>query len=272
MTNFFGDHWEYLLITIGLVVFAWAFVLFFFLVPEPELVGIQISEHANSTYIHPEEATKLCMKKQITFMDALKLDRVLLYASCYFCTKLAVYCLLLWLPTFLKVDSNLQYSIAQVANLQTSVDLGAIFGSMILGYASDLLSGQRAPVALVAVLLATLISYSVTFSIYDLTPGLLLIAMFSLGFFINSLNNLISSVCAADLGKAVQGNHRAVATVTGIIDGTGSMGSALGQLIVGVTKDAWGWQWGYLLIVSMDINMTIIPVLIIMYLDWKKRL
>ena len=47
MTNFFGDHWEYLLITIGLVVFAWAFVLFFFLVPEPELVGIQISEHAN---------------------------------------------------------------------------------------------------------------------------------------------------------------------------------------------------------------------------------
>ena len=96
--------------------------------------------------------------------------------------------------------------------------------------------------------------------------------MFSLGFFINSLNNLISSVCAADLGKAVQGNHRAVATVTGIIDGTGSMGSALGQLIVGVTKDAWGWQWGYLLIVSMDINMTMIPVVIIMYLDWRKCL
>ncbi len=173
MTNFFKDHWEYLLITIGLVVFAWAFVLFFFLVPEPELVGIQISEHTNLTYVHPEEETKLCMKKQISFMDALKLDRVLLYASCYFCTKLAVYCLLLWLPTFLKVDTNLQYSIAQVANLQTSVDLGAIFGSMILGYASDLLSGQRAPVAMVAVLLATFISYSITFSIYEFTPGLL---------------------------------------------------------------------------------------------------
>jgi OPA family glycerol-3-phosphate transporter-like MFS transporter 3 len=161
-------------------------------------------------------------------MEALKLDRVGLYASCYFCTKFAVYCLLLWLPTFTKGDPRLQYSDAQVANLQSSVDMGAVFGSMILGYASDLLSGQRAPVAMIAVVLATIISYTVTFTVYDLSPGILLLAMFSLGFFINSLNNLISSVCAADLGKAVQGNHRAVATVTGIIDGTGSMGSAIG--------------------------------------------
>ncbi len=150
--------------------------------------------------------------------------------------------------------------------------MGAIFGSMVLGYASDLLSGQRASVAMFAVVLATIISYFVTFSIYELTPGLLLIAMFSLGFFINSLNNLISSVCAADLGKSVQGNHRAVATVTGIIDGTGSMGSAIGQLIVGVSQGAWGWQWGYLFIITLDINMTMIPVTIIMYLDWQKRL
>ena len=88
---------------------------------------------------------------------------------------------------------------------------------------------------MIAVVLATIISYYITFSIYELTPGLLMIAMCSRGFFINSLNNLISSVCAADLGKSVHGNHRAVATVTGIIDGTGSMGSAVGQLIVGIS-------------------------------------
>ena len=54
MTNYFEDQWQYLLITIGIIVFAWAFVLFFFLVPEPELIGIEISEHTNLTYIHPE--------------------------------------------------------------------------------------------------------------------------------------------------------------------------------------------------------------------------
>jgi MFS transporter, OPA family, solute carrier family 37 (glycerol-3-phosphate transporter), member 3 len=61
--------------------------------------------------------------------------------------------------------------------------------------------------------------------------------MFMLGFFISGLNNLISSACAADLGKqeVLRGNERAVSTVTGIIDGTGTLGSAIGQYIVGVT-------------------------------------
>jgi len=54
--------------------------------------------------------------------------------------------------------------------------------------------------------------------------------MFMLGFFISGLNNLISSACAADLGKqeVLKGNERAVSTVTGIIDGTGTLGSAIG--------------------------------------------
>jgi sugar phosphate permease len=181
---------------------------------------------------------------------------------------MAVYCLLLWLPTFLKGDSQLSYTNHQVANLQSSVDLGAVFGSVALGYISDLLHGQRTPVALFAVICATLISYTVTFQIYSLSSGMLLVAMFSLGFFINSLNNLISSVCAADLGKQKGVHSRAISTVTGIIDGTGSLGSALGQLLVGKTSGLWGWQWGYLFVVSLDINMTAIPVLIIIVLDY----
>jgi hypothetical protein len=57
--------------------------------------------------------------------------------------------------------------------------------------------------------------------------------------------------------------------VTGIIDGTGTMGSAIGQLIVGKTASAFGWKWGYLFIISLDINLTMVPVLTIIYLDWR---
>jgi OPA family glycerol-3-phosphate transporter-like MFS transporter 3 len=66
---------------------------------------------------------------------------------------------------------------------------------------------------------------------------------FLLGFFISGLNNMISAACSADLGKqeALKGNQRAVSTVTGIIDGTGTMGTAAGQLIVGVTQPKFGW-------------------------------
>jgi sugar phosphate permease len=90
--------------------------------------------------------------------------------------------------------------------------------------------------------------------------------MFSQGFFINSLNNIISSVCAADLGKqtSIKGNERAISTITGIIDGTGSAGSAIGQLIVGETLPAWGYQKGYFAVISTDISLCSIPVAIIL--------
>ncbi len=81
------------------------------------------------------------------------------------------------------------------------LDLGAIFGSMTLGYLSDLMYGKRSPVALVAVMLASLISFCLKFFIIDLPIPVLFILMFFLGFFISGLNNLISSACAADLGK-----------------------------------------------------------------------
>lgn len=43
---------------------------------------------------------------------------------------------------------------------------------------------------------------------------------------------MISSAISADLGRqeALQGSQEALATVTGIVDGTGSIGAAAGQV------------------------------------------
>ena len=51
--------------------------------------------------------------------------------------------------------------------------------------------------------------------------------------------------------------------MTGIIDGTGSVGAAAGQFIVGATQNAWGWQDGYLLIVAITASLVLIPLLYI---------
>lgn len=52
------------------------------------------------------------------------------------------------------------------------------------------------------------------------------------GFFIGGPSNMISSAISADLGRqdALRGSHEALATVTGIVDGTGSIGAAAGQV------------------------------------------
>jgi sugar phosphate permease len=132
---------------------------------------------------------------------------------------------------------------------------------MALGYASDLMYGVRSPVALFAVAAATCISWTIT-SVIQKDDYVFLLQ----GFFINSLNNIISSACAADLGKqtALQGNEKAISTITGIIDGTGSAGSAIGQLIVGYTLPHLSWRKGYLGVISVDISICIVPVAIIL--------
>jgi sugar phosphate permease len=93
-------------------------------------------------------------------------------------------------------------------------------------------------VAFLAVIFASLIAFTLKWSVNEMPTGILFVSMFFLGFFLNGLNNLISSACAADLGRqeSLKGNERATSTVTGIIDGTGTLGSAVGQLIIGMTQ------------------------------------
>lgn len=52
------------------------------------------------------------------------------------------------------------------------------------------------------------------------------------GFFIGGPSSMISSAISADLGRqeALRGSQEALATVTGIVDGTGSIGAAGGQV------------------------------------------
>ena len=58
--------------------------------------------------------------------------------------------------------------------------------------------------------------------------------------------------------------------MTGIIDGTGTMGTAVGQFIVGTTSTSYGWQNGYWLVIAIDISVTFIPIIRIVYEEFKE--
>ena len=66
--------------------------------------------------------------------------------------------------------------------------------------------------------------------------------MFVTGMFVNGPYALITTAVSADLGthKSLKGNSRALATVTAIIDGTGSIGAAIGPLLTGyISAKSW---------------------------------
>jgi OPA family glycerol-3-phosphate transporter-like MFS transporter 3 len=61
------------------------------------------------------------------------------------------------------------------------------------------------------------------------------------GFFIGGPANLISGAISTDLGRSptIAGNAKALSTVTGVVDGTGSVGAALGQLLVRTVEQSY---------------------------------
>ncbi|KAI1723816.1 major facilitator superfamily domain-containing protein [Ditylenchus destructor] len=90
----------------------------------------------------------------------------------------------------------------------------------------------------------------------DLGPNrwLHVIIMTFLGITISGPYNLIVGTIAVDLGSqpALAGNAEAMSTVTGLIDGTGSAGSAIGQLFLPLIQTKIGWNWVFYLFIVMN--------------------
>uniref|UniRef100_A0A8R1IQV7 Major facilitator superfamily (MFS) profile domain-containing protein n=1 Tax=Caenorhabditis japonica TaxID=281687 RepID=A0A8R1IQV7_CAEJA len=78
------------------------------------------------------------------------------------------------------------------------------------------------------------------------------------GFFVGGPINMIASSIVADLGKSekIKDNAEALSTVTGIIDGSGSVGSAIGQFMIPVIQHRFGWNsvfYGFMAMVGNKI-------------------
>jgi sugar phosphate permease len=132
------------------------------------------------------------------------------------------------LPTFL--SETFHYSNSQIANISSVFDFGAICGSVGLGYLSDKIYSKRTIMAMIAVCSSMIISYVITFKYIQMSLVSFYICMYFFGFFEAGLSNIISASCSSDLGKnqQVATNSKATSTITGIIDGTGSLGTACG--------------------------------------------
>ena len=135
------------------------------------------------------------------------LPGVFYYASAFFCTKMAVFQLLMWLPTFLK-QSELAFNNSQVALLTNMIDIGAIIGSLSLGFISDLMHARRSIVAFISIAIASTTSFCIYVYVLKMPHPLLNFLMFVLGLCVSGLDNMIATACSSDLGRqeALKGN------------------------------------------------------------------
>uniref|UniRef100_J3LFD2 Major facilitator superfamily (MFS) profile domain-containing protein n=1 Tax=Oryza brachyantha TaxID=4533 RepID=J3LFD2_ORYBR len=246
--------WGWSFIVPGLLIALGGVLVFFFLAPYPEDLGfpptalpkkineVSINEEDNNSANIAGDNKKEDKRDAVGIWKAFAIPGVITFALCLFFTKLVAYTFLYWLPFYLSETSigGKKMSITSAGYLSTLFDVGGIIGGILAGFISDHLNA-RATTAAIFVYLAIPSLYA--FHAYGGTSEVANIGLMMInGLFVNGPYALITTAVSADLGthKSLTGDSRALATVTAIIDGTGSLGAALGPFITGfISKHGW---------------------------------
>ena len=143
-----------------------------------------------------------------------------------FFTKLVAYTFLYWLPFYIeRTEIGGEYlSAAKAGELSTLFDIGGVIGGILAGYLSDKYNARSMVSAgFVYASIPVLYLYREYGSLsMNVNIGFMMLA----GVLVNGPYALITTAVSADLGthESLKGNAKALATVTAIIDGTGSIG------------------------------------------------
>jgi OPA family glycerol-3-phosphate transporter-like MFS transporter 1/2 len=172
------------------------------------------------------------------------------FAFCLFFSKLIAYTFLYWLPYYIKstpIQGRL-LSAKQAGDLSTLFDVGGVAGGIMAGHLSDN-SGCSAVVATGFTIACVPFLY--LYRYYGAVSfGLNVALMMAAGFCVNGPYALITTAVSADLGthESLAGNAKALATVTAIIDGMGSIGAAIGPMLTGYISERGGFDGVFLML------------------------
>lgn len=210
----------------------------------------------------------------IGFIEAWKIPGVAPFALCLFFSKLVAYTFLYWLPFYIShtaIDGE-YLSNKTAGNLSTLFDLGGVVGGVLAGHISDRLDAR-------AITAASFMYCSIPalflYRIYGSVSMRVNIALMMLaGMLVNGPYALITTAVSADLGthSSLKGNSRALATVTAIIDGTGSVGAALGPLLTGfISAQGWNGVFNMLMLAAFIAGLLLTRLVVAEIMDKVQR-
>ncbi|XP_075436628.1 glucose-6-phosphate exchanger SLC37A1-like isoform X2 [Ascaphus truei] len=185
----------------------------------------------------------------ISFLGALQIPGVVEFSLCLLFAKLVSYTFLFWLPLYITSVGHMDAR--RAGDLSTLFDVGGIFGGILAGVISDK-SHKRATTCGIMLLCAAPTLY--IFSAVSKTgPVVTVLMLLICGALVNGPYSLITTAVSADLGThtSLKGNSHALSTVTAIIDGTGSVGAAVGPLLAGLLSP-YGWHNVFVMLMISD--------------------
>ncbi|GMH22803.1 hypothetical protein Nepgr_024646 [Nepenthes gracilis] len=211
------------------------------------------------------EQSNSARKRGVGLVQACLIPGVIPFALCLLFAKLVAYTFLYWLPFYLSQTAigGEHVSVKSAGNLSTLFDVGGIIGGILAGYISDKLNARAITVA--SFMYAAIPSLLLYRSYGNVSMSVNIILMMMAGLFVNGPYALITTAVSADLGthSSLKGDSRALATVTAIIDGTGSVGAALGPLLTGIlSTQGWDAVFLMLMVAALIAGVLLMPMVI----------
>ncbi|MED6263934.1 hypothetical protein CHARACLAT_009687 [Characodon lateralis] len=265
---FVSSEWGMSFIVPGLIIASAGVLCFFFLVEKPEDVNCSRPQHhivqengetepllqnghrsINGAVSTETPEIVEGHSEAISFFGALRIPGVVEFSLCLMFAKLVSYTFLYWLPLYISNVAHFQAK--EAGDMSTLFDAGGILGGIMAGLVSDFTGGRASTCCVMLIAAAPMLflyNYIGQRSL-GITVGMLLLC----GGLVNGPYALITTAVSADLGthESLRGNSRALSTVTAIIDGTGSIGAALGPLFAGLISPT-GWNNVFYMLISAD--------------------
>ncbi|XP_021765802.1 putative glycerol-3-phosphate transporter 4 [Chenopodium quinoa] len=287
----YGWGWSFILP--GALIFFGGILVYMFLAAYPEDVGFPCPYaskneetgpskleaqsdklESNDGQLHVAPQSSSTSRRSVGLFKACLIPGVIPFALCLFFSKLVAYTFLYWLPFYLSQTAigGVYVSVKSAGNLSTLFDVGGIVGGIVAGHLSDKLNAR-------AITAATFMYLAIpSMLLYRFYGGesmtMNIVLMMVVGLFVNGPYALITTAVSADLGthSSLKGDSRALATVTAIIDGTGSAGAALGPLLTGfLSRKGWDEVFLMLMIGALIAGLLLSRLVITEISDFLKR-
>ncbi|XP_076780768.1 glucose-6-phosphate exchanger SLC37A2 isoform X1 [Arvicanthis niloticus] len=268
-----NEHWGLSFIVPGIITAVMGVITFLFLIEYPEDVDCTPPRHhddpekeqdnpedpVSSPYSSRDSSVDIAAsssKEQgpepeaISFLGALKIPGVIEFSLCLLFAKLVSYTFLYWLPLY--IFNVAHFSAKEAGDLSTLFDVGGIIGGIMAGLISDYTSGRATTCCIMLILAAPMMFLYNYIGQNGITSSIVMLII--CGVLVNGPYALITTAVSADLGthESLKGNAKALSTVTAIIDGTGSIGAALGPLLAGLISPT-GWNNVFYMLISADV-------------------
>jgi len=287
---FVNYNWGLSFTVPGLIIASVGFLLFLFLVPKPQDLGFSSnSQSQGGGRIESKEEEPLLenedgslqeggnpqmsshrsdSEEAIGFLSALKIPGVVEFSLCLFFSKLVSYTFLYWLPNYIHSTSGVDAK--ESAVLSTIFDLGGIIGGVLAGTLSDRTGNPASTCGIMLVMaVPSMFFYQSLVKVGGWCPMTAvagkpvhnscftwnIVFTLATGILVNGPYALITTAVSAELGQhpSLSGSSKALATVTAIIDGTGSIGAAIGPFLAGPLSAGGRWDNVFYMLMGADV-------------------